>query len=58
MAGPEKRIPGQSNAQYERARTDPNAQFLGTQSLDGGGDLTWVMRAAKAFSDWLRRRSH
>ena len=46
MSGPEKRLPGQSNADYERARRDPNAAFLGTQSLVGGGDPTWVMRVA------------
>ena len=58
VPGPEKRIPGLSNAEYERAGTDPNAQFLGTQSLHGGGDLTWIVRAAKAVSDWLKRRPH
>ncbi len=56
MARPEKRIPGQSNADYGRARSDPNANFLGTQSLRGGGDLTWIPNAVKALSDWWRRR--
>ena len=40
MPEPEKRLPGQSNADYERTRRDPNAEFLGTQSLVGGGDPT------------------
>jgi hypothetical protein len=56
MSGPEKRLPGQSNADYERARRDPNADFLGTQSLVGGGDPTWVMRVAASCLNWLRRR--
>lgn len=55
MAGPEKRIPGQSNADYER-RQDPNANFFGTQSLQGGGDLSFVIRASQAFSAWRSRR--
>jgi hypothetical protein len=58
MSGQEKRLPGQSNADYERARSDPNAEFLGTHSLVGGGDPTWVMRAARAFLDWRKRRRH
>ncbi len=57
MSGPAKRIPGQSNAEYERGHSDPHAEFLGTQSPWGGGDPTWVMRAAQALSNWLRRRS-
>ena len=55
MPGPEKRIPGQSNADYDRARSDPNADFLMNQSLHGSGDPTWVMRLAKALSDWWER---
>lgn len=52
---PEKRQPGQSNADYER-RGEPNAQFLGTHSLEGGGDLTFVLRAYRAFRGWRDRR--
>ena len=57
MPGLEKRIPGQSNAEHERGRHDPNAQFLGTQVLEGGVDPTGVLRAPKAVSDWFSRRS-
>ena len=56
MPGPERRLPGQSNADYERARSDPNAEFLGTQALVGGGDPTWVMRVANALLNWRRDR--
>ena len=56
MPAPEKRVPGQSNADYERPRRDPNADFLGTQAVSGGGDPTWVMRASQVILDWLRRR--
>lgn len=54
VPGPEKRLPGQSNADYDRGR-DANADFLGTQSLYGGGDLSWVMRVADALRRWLGR---
>ena len=47
MPRPDKRLPGQSNADYA-GRVDPNTKFLGTQSLHGGGDLTIVHRAARA----------
>jgi hypothetical protein len=54
----EKRLPGQSNAEYERRR-DPNAQFLGTQSLQGGGDPSFVQRGLRAFLAWRdRRKAH
>ncbi len=56
MPAPEKRLPEQSNADFERARRDPNADFLGTQSLVGGGDPTWVMRAANALLNWRKGR--
>ena len=52
---PEKRLPGQTNAEHGR-REDPNAQFIGTHSLDSGGDLSFVYRAARAFSSWRKRR--
>jgi len=52
---PEKRLPGQTNADYER-RDDPNAEFIGTHSLDGGGDLSFVHRALRALSSWRNRR--
>ena len=50
-----KRLPGQSNADFEQ-RNDPNADFIGTQSLQGGGDLTFVYRALRAFMFWRDRR--
>jgi hypothetical protein len=58
MAPPKKRLPGQTNAQYEyEGRPDPKAEFLGTQSLSGGGgDPTWVLRAARAVAAWFDRR--
>jgi hypothetical protein len=60
MAGPEKRLPGQSNAEYEHTsyerRGDPNAAFLGTQSVVGGADPTWVMRLWAAVLSWRDRR--
>jgi hypothetical protein len=55
VTGPEKRLPGQSNAEYDRG-SDANADYLGTQSLHGGGDLSWVMKAADAVRRWLERR--
>ena len=56
MPGPEKRLPGQSNADYEKPRHDPNADFLGTQSVSGGADPTWVMRLSGLILDVLGRR--
>ncbi|GGM73030.1 hypothetical protein GCM10007977_088350 [Dactylosporangium sucinum] len=57
MAAPEKRLPGQSNAQYEyEGRRDPNADFLGTHSIQGGGDPTWMIRAWHAVFAWFDRR--
>jgi hypothetical protein len=60
MAGPEKRLPGQGNAEYEHGayerRGDPNAGFLGTQSLVGGEDPSWVMRLSGALLSWRDRR--
>ena len=50
-----KRLPGQSNADYEQ-RHDPNADFIGTQSLEGGGDPTFVYHALRAFMSWRDRR--
>lgn len=52
---PAQRRPGQSNSEYENG-TDPNAQFLGTQSLYGGGDPTFVYRGLRALLAWLDRR--
>ena len=53
-----KRIPGQSNAEYERStrRLDPNADFSGTHSAGGGhggGDPTQGLRLARW---WFARR--
>lgn len=56
MAGPDKRIPGQRNADYDGPHSDPNADFIGTSSLYGGGDPTWAMRLVRAISGWWRRR--
>jgi hypothetical protein len=53
--GPEKRLPGETNADYER-RNDPNAEFIGTQSLHGGGDPFIVSRALRALVFWRQRR--
>ena len=57
VPGPEKRLPGQSNAEYGQGR-DANADFLGTQSLHNGGDLSWVMKVADAARRWLERRKN
>ncbi|MFI0446867.1 hypothetical protein [Actinomadura sp. 6N118] len=55
MAAPEKRIPGQSNSEYER-RDNPNADFIGTQSVHGGGDHSFMVRISQAFFTWRDRR--
>ncbi len=54
MTSPEKRRPGQSNAEYER-RENPNADFLGAQSLSGGGNPSLPLRIFRALSTWLDR---
>lgn len=56
VPGPEKRLPGQSNAEYG-VRRDPNGEFMVTQPLQRGGDLSWVMRAAGAMVRWVGRRN-
>lgn len=44
-----KRLPGQSNADYE-GHPDPNADFLGIQSHSGGGDwLSSLGRLVRAL---------
>lgn len=55
MAGPEKRLPGQSDADYART-SDPNANFHHTRSLHGGGDLTFGVRLMNAILARRRRR--
>lgn len=55
MAGPRKRLPGESNGDFERSK-DPNLDFIGTQSLYGGGDPGWMIRAMRAVSAWRDRR--
>lgn len=50
-----KRIPGESNTDYQRGK-DPNAGFLGTHSVHRGGDLSFVYRAISAFTAWRGRR--
>ncbi|WP_433042955.1 hypothetical protein [Dactylosporangium sp. CS-033363] len=53
MSAQPKRIPGQSNADYENRRLDPNAQFIGEQSLHGGGGFDWVGRLWVAAADGI-----
>ena len=49
MSSPsKKRLPGQSNAEYAR-RPDPNAGFLGTQSLSGGDWFSGIARLIRAL---------
>ena len=55
MAAPEKRLPGQSNADFERIH-DPNRGFIGTQSLHGGGDPSFAYRGFRAVLAWFDRR--
>ncbi|HJQ89488.1 MAG TPA: hypothetical protein VJ820_18745 [Propionibacteriaceae bacterium] len=58
---PKKRLPGQSNADYV-GRPDRNADFLGTESLSGGGDfgasftVVRIVRALMARRDARRGR--
>jgi len=56
MAASRKRVPGQGNDDDE-ARKDANADFLGTQSLQGGGDDSFVYRGLRALFAWLDRRN-
>jgi hypothetical protein len=57
MSAQPKRIPGQTNAEYEYSgKPDPNVQFLGTHSLVGGGDPSWVGRLYNAIADRLAAR--
>jgi hypothetical protein len=49
MSAQPERIPGRTGA-------DPNARFLGTHSLSGGGDPSWVGRLYDAIADRLDRR--
>ncbi|GAA3291097.1 hypothetical protein Dvina_33530 [Dactylosporangium vinaceum] len=37
-------------------KPDPNFQFLGTHSLQGGGDPSWVGRLYDAIADRLANR--
>ena len=55
MTAPEKRLPGESNADHEN-RKDPNADIIGTQSLFGGGDASFVQRGLRGLLSWLDRR--
>ena len=55
VPGPEKRLPGQSNAEYG-GRPDPNAEFVVAQFLHSSWDLSWIMRASKAVFRWFGRR--
>jgi hypothetical protein len=53
--GPEKRVPGQSNAEYDNRR-DPNDDFIGIQSGPYGGGDSSIYRAMRAVVSWLDRR--
>ena len=53
MAASRKRVPGQGNDDDE-ARKDANADFLGTQSLQGGGDDSFVYRGPSRASRLAR----
>lgn len=56
MSAQPKRIPGQTNAEYEYSGSlDPNAQFLGTHS-SSGGDMSWVGRLYNAIADRIAAR--
>ena len=54
MTASPRRRPGQSNADH--ARTDPNAEFVATQSVYGGGDPSFLYRGLRGFLSWLDRR--
>jgi hypothetical protein len=58
VAGIRKRLPGESNAQYQAREThgNPNARFLGTLSIFGGGDPSIVLRAVRGLVKRLDRR--
>ncbi len=55
MPGPEKRLPGQSNADHGKKK-DPNAEFLGQNSLYGGGDPSLGLRLFRALFNRRDRR--
>lgn len=50
----EKRLPGQSNADF--GRSNPNNEFIGTQSVAGGGDPSFALRLFRAIGAWRDRR--
>lgn len=61
MPGIEKRLPGQSDAEYARSRHDPNADFRAAFSAEhgGGNELGLVRRlvdAVAALVERVRRR--
>lgn len=51
---PEKRLPGQSNSDF--GRSNPNSEFIGTQSVYGGGDPSFGLRLFRAIGAWRDRR--
>ncbi|GAB2765260.1 hypothetical protein GCM10027020_17030 [Nocardioides salsibiostraticola] len=58
MPRPPKRLPGQSNAEHG-GPLDPNAEFLGTQSLHGGsfgGDPAAQKQIIHGIFSWFDRR--
>lgn len=48
VPGPEKRIPGQSNADYER-RSDPVGAHLAQNDVHRGLDLSWILVASRGI---------
>lgn len=61
MPGPEKRLPGQSDADYGRPAHDPNADFRAAFSVEhgGGNELGLARRlvdAVAALVERVRRR--
>jgi hypothetical protein len=53
MSRPRKRLPGQSNAEYA-GRRDPNADFLGVQSVSSSG--AWVFSIARLVRALILRK--
>lgn len=52
---PEKRLPGQSNADYAGNRGQ-DGPFVHTRAVQGGGDLSFGTQLMHAFLAWRQRR--
>lgn len=52
---PEKRLPGQSNADY--GRSDPNGPYTYLGAHEGGSDTSGVAELISRFIDWVKGRS-